>query len=69
MFRAGGSFVLLSARNVALLWVRLHADLSTAVRRDNSGLFGTLRGTSGDAGGMQCASAFTLGTVVTTCHS
>jgi len=43
MFRAGGSFGLLSARNVALLWVRLHSDLSTAVRRDNSGLFGTRR--------------------------
>ena len=43
MFRAAASFVLVSARNVALLWVGLHSDLSTVMRRDNSGLFGTRR--------------------------
>ena len=64
--RAGGNFVLLSARNVALQWVRLHSDLSNS---GVSGKFGTLRDTSGDADGMQRASAFILATVVRTCHS
>jgi hypothetical protein len=66
MYRAGGSFVLLSARNVALLTVRMHSDLSNS---GASGKFVTLWDTSGNAGGMQRASAFILGAVVRTCRS
>jgi hypothetical protein len=47
MYRARGSFVLLSARNVAPLWVRLHSDLSNS---GASGQFGILRDTSGHFG-------------------